>query len=58
MVFSEDEARFVRAGDVLVLGFGLHWGRGAYGDYVKHAANILRKIRKAGSASRNISTAL
>jgi hypothetical protein len=48
MVFPDDEERFVRAGDVLVLGFGLHWGRGAYGDYVEQAANILRKIRKAG----------
>jgi hypothetical protein len=48
MVFPDDEERFVRAGDVLVLGFGLHWGRGAYSDYVKQTASILRKIRKAG----------
>jgi hypothetical protein len=53
MVFPEDEERFVRAGDVLVLGFGLHWGwgrgniTGPYGDYVNEVANILRKVRNA-----------
>jgi hypothetical protein len=53
MVFPEDEERFVRAGDVLVLGFGLHWGwgrgntRGPYGEYVNEVANILRKVRNA-----------
>jgi hypothetical protein len=48
MVFPEDEESFVRAGDVLVLGFGLHWGKGAHDDYVKQVANVLRMIRKAG----------
>jgi hypothetical protein len=48
MLFPDDEERFVRAGDVLVLGFGLHWGKKAYDDYAKQMANILRKIHKAG----------